>query len=211
MTREKVSFIGGARIGGVNATWPFATLTATRDSLNLNATLIGSYSFTPDQVISIEKYTMIPVLGWGIQIRHNVATQPRKIIFWWFFTPNTLVNRIAETGFTPHASQDSMPIHQGVPVRWQAVATIIVLWNVLFLLDIGFSPHLHAELGPFSFLAVFCLFLGSIAIWKAQWLQRCILKPGRSPSEIRAWLYLVAFVSGLISVGAALSVFVLTW
>ena len=47
-----------------------------RDQLELNATLIGRYTFTPAQIIAIEKYTTTPLLGWGIRIKHNVASYP---------------------------------------------------------------------------------------------------------------------------------------
>jgi len=41
---------GGARIGMLHASWPFATLTVTNERLDLNASLIGTYSFTADQL-----------------------------------------------------------------------------------------------------------------------------------------------------------------
>jgi len=50
---------GGARIGMLHAVWPFATLTVTNERLDLNASLIGTYSFTADQIISIEPYGQI--------------------------------------------------------------------------------------------------------------------------------------------------------
>ena len=73
MFEDSISSRGGARIGWMNATWPFAVLTARQAKLDLNATLLGKYSFTPDQVISLEKYGCIPILGSGIRIHHNIA------------------------------------------------------------------------------------------------------------------------------------------
>ena len=77
MSEAKISSTGGAGIGLVNASWPFAWLTVTRDRLELNATLIGKYTFAPGQVISLDKYH-----GRGIRITHNVLTYPRHIVFW---------------------------------------------------------------------------------------------------------------------------------
>jgi len=203
---NQISHTGGARIGWVNATWPFAALTATRDSLTLNATLVGRYSFTPDQVVSIERHTVIPVLGWGIRINHNVPKYPKKTVFWCFGSPNMLISRIEEVGFIPQASADSVLSDRGMPVRWEAVAAIIILWNLLFFLDIGLPPDTDAKPGLFSLIAITLLFLGSVSMWRVKWLQRCVLKPGRSPSEIKAWFYLLAVVSGLFSIAMIVTV-----
>lgn len=43
---DEIKETGGARIGMANATWPFATLTITRDTLELNASIIGNF-WTP--------------------------------------------------------------------------------------------------------------------------------------------------------------------
>lgn len=199
MVRDTVSCTGGARIGWVNATWPFATLTARRDALVLNATLIGRYSFAPTQVISIERYTSIPLLGSGIRINHNIPTYPKKIVFWCLGSPDSLIRRMEETGFLPSADPDSLPPDLGMPVRWQAVVAIVGLWNLLLIMDVGFPPGARSKPGWFSFLAIFLLFVGSVAMWRVRWFQRCILKPNRSPSEIKAWLYLLALIGGLMS------------
>lgn len=194
-----MSSVGGARIGWINATWPFATLTAREDQLVLNVTLIGKYSFTPEQVVAIEKYTVIPILGWGIRIHHSVAAYPRKIVFWCFGSPESLIRRIQETGFVAKADPDSMPTHRGIPVRWQSFVAILVLWNGLLLLDVRQSGGLGGRPGTFTLVGLLLLFLGSVGIWRSPLLQRAILKPGRSCGEIKAWLYLLALVSGLLS------------
>ena len=198
MNSVHVSAVGGARIGWVNATWPFARLRAQRGRLVLNATLIGKYSFAPDQVVSIEKYTVIPFLGWGIRIHHNISTYPKKIVFWCFGSPESLISRIEETGFVPKADPDSVPAPRGMPVRWQALAALIVLWNGLGLLDHYVVGGFPGEPGVLVLAALLLLFVGSVAMWRSRLLQRLILKPGRSCEEIKAWLYLLALVSGVL-------------
>ena len=42
MDKIKLSSTGGARVGWVNATWPFAKLNVSQNKIDLNATLIGS-------------------------------------------------------------------------------------------------------------------------------------------------------------------------
>ena len=60
---QEVKEKGGARIGMINATWPFATLSVTRNELKLNTSIIGNSSFSPSDIIAIEPYKIIPVLG----------------------------------------------------------------------------------------------------------------------------------------------------
>lgn len=196
MTRDYVSSTGGAQIGWVNATWPFARLSAQQNQLVLNASLIGKYSFTPEQVVAIEKYTLIPLLGWGLRIHHNIPTYPKKIVFWCFGSPQSLIGKIEETGFVAKASPDSVPADRGMPVRWQALVSIVLLWNGLLLLDMQFAQ----QPGVFSLVAVLLLFIGSVAIWRVPFLRHIIMKPGRSCEEIKAFLYLLALVSGLLSI-----------
>jgi len=202
MTRDHLSSVGGARIGWVNATWPFARLTARRDQLILNATVIGKYSFSPEQVVAVEKYTgMWP----GIRIHHSIATYPRKIVFWCCGRPESLIRKIQETGFVAKADPDSVPTGRGMPVRWQALVAIVALWNGLLMLDMRQSGGSAGRPGTFALVALLLLFLGSVGIWRSPLLQRAILKPGRSCGEIKAWLYLSALVSGLLSVLMLLS------
>ena len=49
----EVKKTGGARIGIANATWPFATLKANKDKLELNVIIIGELIFKPSDIISI--------------------------------------------------------------------------------------------------------------------------------------------------------------
>lgn len=200
--RVCVRSTGGARIGWINATWPFATLTAQQEQLVLNATLLGKYSFAPEQVVEIEQYMALPILGWGIRIHHNIPTYPRKIIFWCLGSPASLIERIRETGFTPKASPDSVPVNRGIPVRWQALVVMGVLWNALLLLDTyragGTAGKPGGKPGVLMLIALLLLFAGSVTIWWSRFLQRLILKPERSSTEIKAWLYLLALVSGMM-------------
>ncbi|MET4569461.1 hypothetical protein [Rhodanobacter soli] len=44
---------GGARIGLANATWPFAKLQIAPEQLVLQVKFLGTFTFTPDQVIKV--------------------------------------------------------------------------------------------------------------------------------------------------------------
>jgi len=199
MTEGKISSTGGARVGWANATWPFATLTVTRDQLKLNATLLGKYTFSADQIVSIEEYGTNSLLSSGVQIKHNVASYPSQIVFWCLGSPASLIAKIVGTGFAPCASPDSVPANRGIPTRWQALVAIVVLWNFLFIAGVFVPLGEHPRPVVFFLVAVLLVFLGSVAIWRVRWLQWLVLKPGRSLGEIKAFLYLLASVSGTLS------------
>ncbi len=192
------SITGGARVGWINATWPLAKLIIQNNRIDLKAAFVGKYSFAKEQVISINKYTTIPIWGWGIQIVHNVSEYPKKIIFWSFSSPTSLIKKIEAAGFLPSADLSSIPPNIGVPVKWQAIVLIIALWNILIFTDMGGIPQPGFKPGLFTFLALFLLFVGTISIRKSAWVQNFILKPGRSPNEIKAWLNLLSFISGFM-------------
>jgi len=79
------SWIGGAQIGGIfglNATWPFAKLTASEESIIVDIKFMRTYILDSTKVVSIEPCGIIPFFATGIRIKHNVPVYPKKIIFW---------------------------------------------------------------------------------------------------------------------------------
>ena len=63
---------GGARIGVANVTWPFATITVTKEQLELNATILGKLVFKSSDIISIDSCSGF--MSKGIKINHQVPT-----------------------------------------------------------------------------------------------------------------------------------------
>jgi hypothetical protein len=109
MVGEMLSITGGARIGWRNATWPLAKLIVQPDRIDINIKFLGNYSFTKEQVISLKKYSIIPVIGQGIKIAHTISEYPKKIIFWTFDNPESIIIQIKETGFSPEAESFIFP------------------------------------------------------------------------------------------------------
>lgn len=123
---DKLEITGGARIGMANATWPFATLKVTKDKLELNASIVGNLVFQPKDIISIETYTIIPILGQGIKINHRITNYNNKVIFWMFKDPSTVVYQIRQIGFLENidsriSDTDTLIIQQqqagGFPIK----------------------------------------------------------------------------------------------
>jgi hypothetical protein len=195
---------GGARIGWVNATWPFAKLSASAQQLSVSGSLIGRYSFSPDQVAALEPYGSIPILGSGVRIIHTVPSYPDKIIFWCFGSPKRLIERITALGFQPRASRADVPQRDGMAFRWSFLILLVVIWNALFVLD-GYVPWKEPKgPGPYTLLAVALLFLMAVALNRSSRFQSLVLKPGRSITEVRSVALLVLAVSAimLIAFGA---------
>ena len=195
---------GGARIGWVNATWPFARLSASAQELSVSGALIGRYSFSPEQVAALEPYGSIPVLGSGVRIVHTVQNYPDKVIFWCFGSPRHLIERIRALGFQPRATRAQVPQREGMAFRWTFLIALVVIWNALFLVD-GFVPWKQPKgPGPYTFLAIALLFLAALALNFSGGFQALVLKPGRSISEVRSVALLVLVVSAimLIAFGA---------
>ncbi|QJE97025.1 hypothetical protein [Luteolibacter luteus] len=202
---ELLEKTGGAKIGLMNASWPMAKLRVTARSLQLKVTFLGSYTFTPETVVSLERYAVIPALGWGIRIHHNVATYPARIIFWCTGSPDALLSQIHASGFQAQGPASSVPRPKGIPVRWQALAVLLIGWNILFLMDgplfLMDAPFLP---GKFSMLAMGLVCASSVATLYSSSFQHLILKPGRDLDEIKAPLKLIALVTGFMTAAFAL-------
>jgi len=191
---------GGARVGWTNATWPLAQLSATPDRLTIAIRLLGTYSFAPDQVSAVEKYVMIPVLGWGIRVHHCNPDCPQRIIFWCLGNPDTVLHGIRDSGFTPAASSFTLPQRRGLALRWSAIIIVVAIWNAFFFLDAGHSGRVPSHPGPLVLAPLLFIFALSVGTLISPKLQRLILKPDRNVGEIRPILGLLAFISGLMLV-----------
>jgi hypothetical protein len=191
---------GGAQIGWVNASWPLAQITSSHDTFSIRARMLGTYSFTPDQVTSIERYVLFSLIASGIRVRHLVPGYPQRIIFWSLSDPEILLNGIRDSGFVPAGSISTTPLRRGIPIRWSAIVVGVILWNVIFMLP--FAAHNSTAPAP-DWLAIVPLFVMVglfISVLRSLKLQRLILKPGRSVGEIRPFLNLIIFILGLLSV-----------
>lgn len=197
---------GGARIGLVNYTWPLAKLIATADRLTVSTTMfglfgMGTYSFSKDQVLSIERYGWIPLIGEGIRINHSVADYPEKIVFW--CRPTSVLAGLTGIGFSSaHASskKPQRPSPRGFPLRWTPLIVLGVIWNLL----IGFERVAYTNgvpsPGPLSLTALWIVFGVCIATIRLPNVQALFLKPGRKFEEVKPIFLLVATVTGIMAV-----------
>ena len=95
------TYTGGARIGLMSASWPFAKLRLEPGRISLNTSVFGDYTFTEETLTKVTTYTSIPFLGWGIHLHHTNSNYPKKIIFWCFIHPTRIVDQLRVVGFDP--------------------------------------------------------------------------------------------------------------
>jgi hypothetical protein len=202
---NEASFRGGSRIGWVNSSWPFATLTVKANRVAISS--LGTYEFAPSEVVAIEPYGSVPLLASGIRIRHNRADYPETIIFWCMGSRDTVLKSLASTGFTP--SGRAVQRAGGFPVRWSVVVAVIVLWNGLFVLDRSAGVSRSRPLGTFALVALLLIFGAATAtrVWPR--FQRLVLREGHHVSEINAFLILIQMITGFMFVVAGMMFLVL--
>lgn len=201
---------GGARIGMANATWPFAKLTVNKDNLTLNAGILGKLVFNPSNIVSIEPYTGIAVIGSGIQINHNVNGYNPKVIFWTFGNPVVLINKIKQTGFLDNiGSGNYVPVPDlssdqkkgGFPIKPAAAIAIVAIWNVLCLYDFYVFFNNSKTVSPINLggqLALGFILLTGVLLLTLEPFRRLVLKEGRSIDDIKTTIYFIMLISGVM-------------
>lgn len=207
---NELKITGGARIGMANATWPFATLKVNKDKLELDVSIVGNFVFQPSNIISIEAYTLIPIIAQGIKINHNVESYKEKVIFWTLKNPQTVINQIRQTGFLSNQKElktnsfaEIQNRHKGggFPVKKSIAISAVVLWNLLFLID--FIPFIQgkSEGPPFGngiFIALGLLFLSALLSLISSRFRRLILKDGRTLKDIKKFSIFIMLISGFM-------------
>ncbi len=197
-----MSFRGGSRIGWVNASYPFARLTCTRERLVLSS--LGAHEFTPDQVVSLSAFVgTVPMLAKGVAIEHNRLDYPARMVFWSMGDAEHVLERIRGTGFVPRGQPVERP--RGMPFRWGFVIGVVLLWNLLLIghvrdmLDFRSSHRL--SFGPGMPAACAMLFLLATGIKLSGRLQRLAIAPGHTLGEIRGMLTLLQLVALPLGLG----------
>jgi hypothetical protein len=189
-------------VGWVHASWPLAKLSTEARVLTLSC--LGTYTFTPSEVVALEPYGSIPVLARGIRIKHNRRDYPQKIIFWCIGGRDSVLTEVAGTGFSPKGQPDTRAA--GFPVKWSAILALLVLWNGLFLVDRA-AAGARTTPGPYALLALVLLFTGATATQLSPRFQRLLLRDGHELGEIRSVVTLIQVVSGIMVVGFAIGLF----
>ena len=218
---NELQLTGGARIGMANATFPFAKLKVNKDRLELNASIVGNLTFQASDIISIEPYTMIPIIGQGIKINHKVPNYKERVIFWTFKDPKSVVLQIQETGFLNSENLTDKKIDRtiiekqakgGFPIKKGFAIGAIVAWNLLFLTDIipfFLGDNKGLPIGNGVLTAIGLLFLTALFSLISADFRRLILKDGRELNDIKKFAIFAMIISGfmLVNLGIITKIF----
>lgn len=201
---------GGARIGLANAGWPLSALYITRNCLYLNASVIGSCAFLPEDIVALKPYRKF--LSTGIQIQHRVKDYNSHIIFW-TNSPEQTIAAIRQSGFLDADRKGGGPLRTEVQARqaqgsfalkWPFVIGFAVIWNLLMLpfflpgaVTAAGKPNVPDVLmGPLlaiGFLLATCVLLLSVPN-----VQGLALKEGRSVADLKPFLFLLIAIASFM-------------
>lgn len=213
---KQYELTGGARIGMANATFPFAKLKVNKEKLEINATIIGNLVFTTKDIISIEPYQQIPIIGKGLKINHRVPDYKEKVIFWTFKNPEIIIEEIRKTGFFENTnsdiSQDDIQIQQrqkqgGFPVKKPFAIGAIIIWNILIAYDLfNFlkNPNPKTIHGLGVKAAIGFLLGTAVLTLLSKPFRSLILKKGRELDDVKTFLYFIIFICSFFILNFAL-------
>jgi hypothetical protein len=194
-----VAFTGGARLGWVQATWPFGRLSISPRQLTISLAFAGRYTFSPLEVSGLDR---CGISSNGVRIVHTRSDYPETVIFWCGARVQRVLDAATRAGF-PVRLQSSPP-RQGMPFRWFALVQVVVAWSVFALLDQGLLPWSGPRL-PLLMIGALAILLGvAFAIQISEGAQAWALKPGRSVSEIAVFLRLAQLIGGFLIAGLTL-------
>jgi hypothetical protein len=216
---KKYTLRGGARIGMANASFPLADLYVDKEILKINASVVGNLVFQPKDIISIQPYTLIPLIGNGIKINHRIENYNSKVIFWTFKNPDFVISEIEKTGFLQNTNSqitaDNLEIIKkqnegGFPIKKSVALFFIITWNLLFVFDILlFILKDKTEGSPIGIgmnLAIGLVFVSSILSIISEKFRKIILKENRNFDDIKKFLYLIIFISGMMLVAFTIGI-----
>jgi len=196
---SEIIVTGGARIGLVDATWPFAKLSASPVGLRLKC-LLDSYDFAPSQVVSLEPHGSFLRFHNGLRVVHARSDYPSKIVFWCQGNPEELISRIRQAGFLPTAPASSEVRWRGMPFRWTWVGIFLVAWHALFLVPVAAIPDRMNREPAFACLPLLFAFLVAWSIKSSPTVQNMVLSDGHSVNEVKGFLSMIQFVSAPLCV-----------
>lgn len=207
---------GGAKIGMLKSTWPFADLTVTRNKLELNVSLLNKLVFLPGDITALTPHSGGYKMGAGIKIHHNIPLYKEEVIFWSSKSPAELLRQIEATGFMantatiPHRAQTEVRELQnngGFAMKTRPVVMLTTLWLAIVIygvINMSLTGSLVAFLSAMQ-VAFGAVLLFLIAILTMPYFASGVLKPGYTIADVKKFLIFFIIIAVFMVVGFSIS------
>jgi len=207
---------GGAKIGMLKSTWPFADLTVTRNKLELNVSLLNKLVFLPGDVTALTPHPGGYKMSAGIKIHHNIPQYKDEVIFWSSKSPAELLKQIEATGFMANTDALSQRVQAevrelqtrgGFAMKARPVIMLAVLWLAIVIYG-AINMSLTGSL-PVFFSAMQVAFgavlLFLIAILTIPYVASGVLKPGYTIADVNKFVIFFMIIIVFMVVGFSVS------
>ncbi len=198
---------GGAKVGLMRASWPFACLIADKDSVSLRVFLLGSYQFGHSDILVLDLEDSFLGMKQGLRIRHGNPTYPERLVFWPVCGAANLRDRIEALRQHTGSGGSALPIPEpgGFPFRILPLAVVVLIWNLIFLYDMNFTLPFGQSGGSPSFglpvqIAQGGAALLALGIVFLPPVRRLFVKESAKAADTDPTLYFVAAVTTLLLV-----------
>ena len=207
---------GGAKIGILKSSWPFATISVTRDKLELNVSLVGKLVFLPGDITAITPHPKGYKMGPGIKINHKVPQYKDEVIFWSSKSPAELLRQIEATGFMvntdtlPHSTQTQVRELQnqgGFAMKTKPLVMLLTLWLAIIIygaVNMSLTGSLEALLSAIQ-VAFVIIILFAVVTLASPYFASGVLKPGYTIADVKKFLIFFIIIAVFMVVGFSIS------
>ena len=207
---------GGAKIGIVKSSWPFADLTVNRNKFELNVSLIGKLAFLPGDIKAISPHPGGYKMRAGIKIEHRIPHYKDEILFWSYKSPAELIQQITATGFmantdtmsqTVQAEVRQLQAQGGFAMKRKPLIMILVLWLAIIIygaINVSLTGDARIMMSAIP-LAFSAIILFSIATLLLPSFAHSVLKPGYTAADVKKFLIFLIIISLFVTVISGIS------
>lgn len=207
---------GGAKIGILKSSWPFATLIVTRNKLELSVSLMGKFVFLPGDITALTPHPKGYKMGAGIKIHHKIPQYKDEIIFWSSKSPAELISQINAIGFTvntdaiSHRAQAEVRDLQaqgGFAIKTKPIVMLGTLWLAIVIygavnmaLTGGIEMLFSAIQVAFAIIILF-----AVVTLASPYFASGVLKPGYTIADVNKFLIFLIIIAVFMLVGFGIS------
>ncbi|MGW8123759.1 hypothetical protein ACV07N_13970 [Roseivirga echinicomitans] len=198
-----ITLTGGAKIGIMNYTYPFATMVVSKDKIQLTTATGVNLVFRPQDIVSIKTHKELPVVGQGIRIKHQISGYSKMIIFWLMEDPELVLEKIQATGFldnnlTFNDAKIERPEMAKIPLKKPVALALFGFWSfflVFGIVDLFVEAPAFLPKGDALLAALTLMFFTALLTLVSVHFRELILNEGVPFHEVRKKALVVLLIS----------------